>query len=281
MNHSQKMFALAAVLSVILAACGEKKDTGHVAMKINGEAVTAADLERQLEESGMPPNSGNKITGKTMKAMIDKELLRQAAIKENLDKDEHVRASLSAANRMILASAYMHKQIEAIGKPAEAEVSGYFNQHPEFFAGRKLYDLQDVVIKGKPANGAEIKAKVAGGINLKDFLRWLDEKKIPYTSQQVSASSDQMREEMAKKFNDVHVGQATTLDDTNQTSALFVNAVQPQPITLAQASPMIMKRMVNTRMGEAMGNKLKQLREQAKIEYVAPYSENGNAGTEQ
>ncbi|HYP68112.1 MAG TPA: EpsD family peptidyl-prolyl cis-trans isomerase [Thiobacillaceae bacterium] len=281
MNHLPKMLAFAAVLSVMLAACGEKKDAGHVAMKINGEAVTAADLERQLEESGMPPNPASGISGTTMQTIIDKELLRQAAIKENLDKDEHVRASLSAANRMILATAYMHKQIEAIGKPTEAEVSGYFNEHPEFFADRKQYDLQDVIIKGKPANGAEIKAKVAGGMNLKDFLRWLDEKKIPYTSQQISASSDQMREEMAKRFRDIHSGQATTLEDENQMSVLFVNAVQPQPVTLAQASPTIMKRLASKRMGEAMQNKLEQLRDQAKIEYVAPYTANGSAGAGQ
>ena len=158
-------------------------------------------------------------------------------------------------------------------------MSGYFNQHPEFFADRKLYDLQDVVIQGKPANWSEIKEKAMGGMNLKGFLRWLDEKKIPYTSQQVSSSSDQMHEDVAKKLKDAHVGQAITLDNANQMNVVFVNAMQPQAVTLAQASPMIMKRLFSTKMGEAMGNELKQLREQAKIEYVAPFTKNGNAGT--
>jgi EpsD family peptidyl-prolyl cis-trans isomerase len=281
MNHFPKMLALTAVLSMVLTACGEKKEVGHAALKINGEVITAAEMERQMEESGQSPNSGGGITGKMMKSMIDKELMRQAAIKEKLDTDENVRASLASANRMILATAYMQKQMTAIGKPTEAEVGQYFKQHPDFFAERKLYDLQEVVIKGNPANGAEIRAKLAGGINLKDFVHWLEEKKIPHDNQQFSASSDQMREEIAKKFKDAHVGQAITLDDKNQISALFVNAVQTQPVTLAQASPLIMKRLFNTRMSEGMESKIKQLHEQAKIEYVPPFTENGRAPTEQ
>jgi EpsD family peptidyl-prolyl cis-trans isomerase len=281
MNHSRKLFALGIVLSVVLVACGEKKDAGHAAMKINGETITVTEMERQMEESGHSADSGPGITGKMMKSMIDKELMRQAAIKEKLDTDENVRASLAAANRMILATAYMQKQMAAIGKPTEAEVSGYFNQHPEFFGERKLYDLQEVVIKNPGANLAEIKAKVAGGINLKDFLHWLDGKKIPNSSQQFSASSDQMRDEVAKKFKEAHVGQAIILDDSNKTSALFVNSVQPQPVALAQASPIIMKRLFNTRMSDSIEGKIKQLHEQAKIEYVTPFTEKGRGGAEQ
>lgn len=281
MSHFQKMFLLTAMLSVALAACGEKKAAGHAAMKINGEAISVAEMERQMEESGHSPESGPGITGKMMSSMIDKEVMRQAAIKDKLDNDENVRAGLALANRMILATAYMQKQMSAIVKPTDAEVNEYFKQHPEFFAERKVYDLQEVAIKPKPERLAEVKAKVAGGADLKDFLRWLDEKKIAYTSQQFSASSDQMRDEVAAKFKNIHVGQGITLDASNQMSALFVNSVQPQPVTLAQASPMIMKRLFNTRMSESVENKIKQLREQAKIEYLPPFTEKGRVGAEQ
>jgi EpsD family peptidyl-prolyl cis-trans isomerase len=172
----------------------------------------------------------------------------------------------------------MQKQIEAIGKPTAAEVNGYFNQHPEFFAERKSYDLQEVTIKGKPANEAEIKAKLTRGITLKEFVRWLDEKKISYTNQQLSASSDQMRDEVAKQLKAVHVGQAAILEGSDQMTALFINSEQLQPVTLPQASPMIMKRLFNLKMAQTMEDKFKQLREQAKIEYVAPFTENGKVG---
>ena len=275
MNHSQKLLALVTVLSVALTACGEKKDVSPAAMKINGQVITASELERQLEEFGQSPDSGAGITGKTMKSMIDKELMRQAAIKENLDKDENVHASLAAANRMILATAYMQKQVAAIGKPTDAEVSEYYNQHPDFFANRKVYALQEVVINGKPANEAEIKAKLAGGIKLKDFLSWLEEKKIPNSTRELSASSDQIREVLAHKFKDAQAGQAIILDDAKQLTAIFINSVQAEPVTLAQASTTIKKRLFNMKMSGAMESKIKQLNDQAKIEYVAPYTENG------
>jgi len=281
MNHSQKLLALVTVLSVALTACGEKKDVSPAAMKINGQVITASELERQLEEFGQSPDSGAGITGKTMKSMIDKELMRQAAIKENLDKDENVHASLAAANRMILATAYMQKQVAAIGKPTDAEVSEYYNQHPDFFANRKVYALQEVVINDKPANEAEIKAKLAGGIKLKDFLSWLEEKKIPNSTRELSASSDQIREVLAQKFKDAQAGQAIILDDAKQLTAIFINSVQAEPVTLAQASTTIKKRLFNMKMSGAMESKIKQLNDQAKIEYVAPYTENGKAKAKQ
>jgi peptidyl-prolyl cis-trans isomerase C len=277
MNQTRKMLVLATLLSFALAGCGQKKGATPAAMKINGQVITASELERQMEDLGMSPDSGNGITGKTMKSMIDKELMRQAAIKENLDKDEDVRASLAAADRMILATAYMQKQVAAIAKPTDAEVSEYYNQHPDFFANRKIYDLQEVAISGKPANEEEIKAKVAKGISLKDYLHWLGQKKIQYSNQQIPASTDQMREEVAKKLKDAQVGQAIPLDGTDQITALFINSVQTQPVTLAQASPRIMKRLFNSKMSETMENQIKKLHDEAKIEYVAPFTENGRA----
>jgi len=283
MNHCKKLLVLAAVLGVALVACSQKKDVGQkaaspAAMKINGEVITAADLQRQLEESGMPPDSRNGITGKTMKVMINKELLRQAAIKEKLDADDKVRASIASTNRMILADANMQKQMAAIGKPTEAEVSAYFNQHPEFFAERKVYDLQEVAIKGASASEAAIKAKLASGVKLNDFLHWLDQQKIAHDAQQLSASSDRMRDDVVKKLKDARVGQAIIVDDTNQLVVVFMNSAQPQPVSLVDASPLIMKRLFNQKVGEGMENTLKKLHDQAKIEYVPPFTENGKGG---
>jgi peptidyl-prolyl cis-trans isomerase C len=254
-----------------------KKVASPAAIKINGEIVTAAELDDQLEESGMTPGSENPISGKMMKAMIDKELLRQAAVKENLDKDPHVAANLSSTRRMILASAYMRKQIETLAKPTDAEVGMYFKQNPDFFANRKRYDLQEVVVKGKPENQAEIRAKLAGGINLKDFVAWLAEKNIPNSNDHLSAGSDQMREVVATKLKDAPVGRAIPLDDPNQIAAVFINAVQAQPFTLAQAAPLIEKRFYNKEIGETMQTTLNQLRAKARIEYVAPFTENGKS----
>ncbi|MGO9446648.1 MAG: EpsD family peptidyl-prolyl cis-trans isomerase [Thiobacillaceae bacterium] len=279
MNHSKKLLVLTAVLSVALTACGQKKVATPAAMKVNGEIVTAAELENQLEESGMTPGSENPISGKMMKAMIDKELLRQAAVKDNLDKDPRVAANLASTRRMILASAYMRKQIETLAKPTDAEVTMYFKQNPDFFANRKLYDLQEVVIKGRPENEAEIRAKLAGGINLKDFVAWLAEKNIPNSNDHLSAGSDQMREAVANKLKDAPVGRAIPLDDPNQIAAVFINAVQTQPFTLAQAAPMIAKRLYNKKIGDTMQTTLSQLRGQAKVEYVAPFTENGKSTT--
>jgi peptidyl-prolyl cis-trans isomerase C len=277
MNQSIKIVALVALLSMVLVGCGaKKKETGQVAMKVNGEPIMASDLEWQLEEAGIPPDPAS-INSKTMKAMIDKEILRQAAIKEKLDQDEKVRARIASADRMILADAYMHKQLAAITKPGQADIDAYYGQHPELYSNRQVYGLQEVALKQLPANVAMIKAKLASGIKFKDFLAWLDQQKLAYNTQQFSASTDRIRTEVVDKLKNVHVGQAVSLESPEQFVVLFVESAQSQPISAAEAAPLIMKRLYGKKMGESMENALDQLRKQAKIEYFPPFTANGRS----
>jgi peptidyl-prolyl cis-trans isomerase C len=275
MTESGKLFALAALLGVLLAACGEKKAEVPAAMKVNGEPISVAEMEHRLERFGQSARRGHTVTGKMIKMMIDKELLRQAALRERLDEDPRVHASLAEANRMILASAYMEKQIAAIPQPSEAEVKDYFNQHPERFADRKVYTLQELTIQASPDTAAEIKEKLGAGSNYDEFLRWLEGKKITSQSQEIVTSSERMREEVAKKFQGAKLGEAITLADNNQLSVLFITAIQSQPLTLEQAAPMIKSFIYNKSISERTENAIKQLREKAKIEYVPPYTEHG------
>lgn len=282
MFHSIKLFALIAVLSVALTACGDKKAAGQsdVAVKVNGEEISVAELEDKMRQLGHLSGAQNISVSESMiKSKIDMELLRQAAMKEKMDADKTIHARLADSNRLILASAYLEKQMAAIAKPGEPEVKAYFEQHPERFADRKQYDLQELIIQTRPDNGAQIKEKLGSGKSFKMFVRWLKENKIPNNGQQMVRSSDQIPEEILQKLKNLKTGEAMVIDGKSQLNVIFVSAVKSQPVTLEQASPMIVKTLDDKRKRDGMNDMIKQLREKAKIEYVPPYTANGVAAS--
>jgi peptidyl-prolyl cis-trans isomerase C len=276
MNQCWKAPVLIALLVLLLTACGEKKAMGPAAVMVNDEPISVAEVDDRMERLGQSRSAGHRVSGKMIESMVEKELLRQAAVKEKLDEDARVRASLAEASRMILASAYMQKQIAAVPKPGEAEVKEYFNQHPERFADRKVYTLQELTIQTSPDTAKGIKAKLDAGATLDEFMRWLNEKKIENSNRQRVTSSDRMLEEVAQKFKTAKVGEAITLADNDHLTVLFVTAMEPEPLTLEQASAKIERLIYNKSLVERTENAIKQLREQAKIEYVPPYTEHGS-----
>jgi peptidyl-prolyl cis-trans isomerase C len=278
MIHSKKLMVIVAVLGVALTACGAKKTADHadVAVKVNGEAITSVELQDKARQHAQILNGQEvSVSGAMIRSQIDMELLRQAAVQDKLDTDKMISARLAESNRFILATAYLQKQMAAIAKPGEAEIKAYFDQHPERYAERKQYDLQELRIKIGPDNAAKIREKLGNGKNFKAFVRWLNENKIPNNGQQLVVTADQMPEEILQKLQGIKPGEAIAIDGKDQLDVILVNAVKPQPVTLVQASPMIEKMLDAKHKQDAMNEMLKQLREKAKIEYVPPYTANG------
>ena len=271
-----RLLAISTLLCLVLAACGDKKSDTPAAVVVNGEALSAAELKFKLSQyDHLPAERKSALAADLLKSMIDTELLRQAAIKEKLDTDEIIRARIASTTRLILANAYLEKQSAAIAKPSESEIKTYFDQHPELYSDRKIYDLEELMIKVLQADATEVKAKLGDGKNYNDFVAWLGQKKLLNNSQHLSAAAEDMREEILGKLKNLKAGDVIALDGKDQLSVIRVNGVESQPIPFEKARPIIEDKLYKRRKTEGMDNMFKQLREQAKIEYVAPYTENG------
>ena len=263
---------LASALAALLAGCMEKQSTEAVAVKVNGTVIGVAELESKLKQYSHFPEAQKKSVSETLlKATVDAELLRQAALAEKLDQEEAVRLKLLQTNRMILANAYVEKRRASVAKPGAAEVKAYYDAHPELFSGRRLYELTELAIVPKPANEAEIVARLGDGKQFQAFEQWLTQNKIAHGSRQHTATPDNMPPDIAAKLGKLAPGQAIPISTPDHLSILRVNAVVPQPVSIEQATPLIEKKLSEEAMAKAMEATIKSLRDKAKLEYRAPY----------
>jgi len=276
MNLSSKHLVLIAALGLSLSACNGKKTESmadaKIAMKVNGEPISVAEFNNS---GNMHGDRKQAVSGSMLKMTVEAELLRQAAIQAKLDTDEDIRASIANSTRMILATAYMKKQLSAVGKPSEAEINDYYKQNPARFADRKQYEIREFSIQPPPGKAGEIQAQLNGGKKPDAFDQWLTENKIAHSNAPASVTSDQLPDEVLQKLRNVAVGGAVVVGSKDQMNVIYMLSEQMQPIALAQATTLISNMLMEKHKRETVTNMMKQLHDKAKVEYVPPYTANG------
>jgi peptidyl-prolyl cis-trans isomerase C len=277
MNYSGLLLALLIASGLPLSACSGKSkqadaNASQVAVKVNGGAITVAELNEKTGRSAGDPN--HPVSAAMMGLLIDSELLRQAAIEDKLDADPGIHARIANSTRGILAAAYVEKQVASVGQPSEADISAYFNQHPERFSNRVRYDVQMLNIQPPPGKAEEIQTQADKGMKFGEFEQWLTKNNIPHTSNALSTTTGEIDRETSDKLMTVPVGGAVVVAGEGRMKLIFVMTRTPDALTLAQATPEIAFTLTNKRKNDVVENSLKQLRRKAKVEYLPPYTPN-------
>lgn len=276
------MTVLAAALAMGLYGCGDKTEGGEepkasqVAAKVNGDEITVHQLNHEVSKLGnINPDAAQKAANQVLKGLVDQTLLMQKAIDEKLDRDPEVLQTLEANRRQILAQAYIQRHAGTDFKPTESEVTEYFNQHPELFAERRIYRLQEVSVQVTPENVGSVKARLGASKNLGEFAQWLKENNIPARAAQSVKAAEQLPLEVLPRLHKLKDGQALTLQAGNSLNILVVATSQTQPIARDKATEVIERFLVNAKKREMAESEIKKLRDAAKVEYVGAYVDAG------
>src|SRR5882724_4516486 len=124
--------AVAATATLMLAACGAKKEGGatQVAAKVNGDEITVHQINFVLQQQrNLRPDQAEAARHRVLEQLIEQQLAVQNAEKLKLDRDPKTVQALEMARRDILARAYLESVVDRAGKPSADEVKKYFDAH--------------------------------------------------------------------------------------------------------------------------------------------------------
>ena len=147
--------------------------------------------------------------------------------------------ALDAARQQILAEAYMSRKLGAPVEPSDAEITDYFNSHPELFSKRKIYRLQEISIKAPKDKQEAIRAQLAASKTLNDFAAWLKAENYEVKAQQGVKPAEQLPLEMLPKLAAMPDGQAMIVNAPEGMTVVVLAGSQAQPVTMEQAKPAI------------------------------------------
>ena len=280
-----KKLVLPLLIAALAAGCGddkkkeaatEEKAPTQVAAKVNGTEITVHQVNFALQRiPNLDKDQSKAASLQVVRNLVDQELLVLKAEEDKLDRDPTVVQALDAARQQILAEAYMSRKLGAPVEPTDAEINEYFNAHPELFAKRKIYRLQEISIKAPKDKQEAIRAQLAASKTLNDFGTWLKAEKYEVKAAQGVKPAEQLPLEMLPKLAAMPDGQAMIVNAPDGMTVVVLAGSQAQPVTLEQAKPAISRLLQQQARQKAAKAELDALKAAAKIEYVGEFADAG------
>ena len=267
-------FAISGLLT--LTACEQPQQSAGsvVAARVGDAVISEAELELALSRlTALDKGTASQMRGQVLDALIDQHLVSEAARRASLDKDPQVAMALAHAQRQVLSEAYMAQKLKGSVKPTEAEVSDYYQKHPELFSNRRIYRLQEIDLKLPAARLPEVEAQLGKSQNLSEFSDWLKEQGIESRTGQAVQSAEQIPSVMLDQLKNLEDGQVVVqATGTDQVKVVQLLASQTQAVSLDQAHGAI-ERVLQSRVRKTkVDAEIKALRRNEKIEYVQGFS---------
>lgn len=263
------ILALAIVTATgTLQGCGKeerKKAASQVIAKVNNDEISVHQVNFVLSKAqGVTAENADQARREILDKLIDQQLAIQQAEAAKLDRSPAVVQSIDAARRDILARAYLEQIAAAQPKVTPDEAKKYYGEHPELFAQRRVYNLQEILA---PASAnADVQQLVAQNKPMQDIADILKERNVKFAVNAGVRPADQLPMFVAAKLQGVKDGQTAVMDSPQGVMIVHIVNSQTQPIAEADAIPRIQQFLGNQRNSEAVAKELKNLRAKAAIE---------------
>jgi EpsD family peptidyl-prolyl cis-trans isomerase len=276
--NSSRGWSLAAPLFclALLAGCGkseDKKSASQVAARVNSEEITVHQVNNVLARNpNLSPELGARAKREIVERLIDQELAKQQAIEKKLDRSPAVVRAIEAAKDEILARAYLQQLAAALEKPTAEEIRKYYAEHPELFAQRRLYVLEEIALARKEGIAAELRQRAAKARSMQEIGEWLKSREIQYAVNRGERAAEQVPLEMLPQLNEMKDGEIEVVELGERVNVIRVVATKPAPMDEASAAPRIEQFLAARRSNELIAEEMKRLKGEAKIEYLGEFS---------
>jgi EpsD family peptidyl-prolyl cis-trans isomerase len=269
--------AVAFATLVPLAGCSSEKADGkpatQVAAKVNGAEISVNQINALLATvSGLTSENAPRARKEVLDRLVDQQIAVEQAIAKKLDSNPEVLLNIEAARREILARAYLEQIAAAQPKASDDDVKRYYDENPDLFARRRLYNIEELAIAKTGASLDELKTLIASGKPMEEIANWLKDKNIPTRGNVGARAAEQLPLEFLPRLAQMTDGQTALFEGQHQAFVMRVIASQSAPVDEATVKPRIQQFLQNQRNSKAVADEMKKLKAAAKIELVGDFA---------
>jgi EpsD family peptidyl-prolyl cis-trans isomerase len=276
---SLNKWLLPLIVSLLLTACGDEKETGkkpssQVVAKVNGDEISIHQVNLMLNRLGpLTEEESKAAANKILAKLVDLQLLKQKAIENKLDRDPTVVQTIEATKNQILAQAYIEREMAKVSKASAAEVDVFYDEHPELFKERKVFNLQELAIEDSLDKLPEFEQLIAEKKNIGEIAQWLKNNNYKFALNANVRAAEQLPSAILEKLQTLNNGDIFAVPNGQSVNIVSVAASQSQPITKEKATPVIENYFMNKNKKEAVELQMTSLKNAANIEFTGPFSD--------
>ncbi len=264
------LFAL--IVSMLpLTAChkgaGGQAKSGQTIARVNGDDITIGQLNYELQRANIKADQQDAVAKQMMQGLIDRQLVTQAALDAKLDRNPRVLQAIENAKAMVLAQAYLQSKAAAVAKPSDTEVAEYYGKHPDLFANRKVY-LMDELSLSADAYSKELNDVANAAKSLDEITAWLDKHAIKYNHAQATHAAETLPEPLRVQLLKMVVGDIIFIRAQEGNIIGRIQAVKDAPVAEVEAKPFIERGLLGEKRKAAAEAEMKSLRSTAKVVFL-------------
>lgn len=265
------------VSALAITACGDgsstKKAATQVAAKVNGGEVSVHQINFILQRTpSIPADQVEGARRQVLEGLIDQELAVQQAVEMKLDRTPNVMQMLEASRREVLARAYLEQVGGGGAKPSATEIRAYYNDHPDLFAKRKVYRLEEINFAGTPELVGRVKEQLARGKTSAEVLAALRADGVVVSGGVAVKAAEQISLDALPRLAAAKEGQSQLFEDAGKAAIVTVLATKSDPMEESRALSYIENYLSNKQKSERATEAMKQLRAKAKVEYAGDFA---------
>jgi EpsD family peptidyl-prolyl cis-trans isomerase len=143
--------SVAAMAMLATSAChgsqnGPALEKGQVVATVDGEEITVFELNAEMQAAPSPAGADRKVLEQmALQRVIERKILAKIARDKGLDKNPAFLLQERRAGELILATMLRDSIASKIAQPNDGEIATYQAAHPEFFAQRKVFTVEQIV----------------------------------------------------------------------------------------------------------------------------------------
>lgn len=255
-----------AVAAAILASGCDKKAEGQTVAIVNGEEITATELNAELANLNIPANAqGEEARNRVLQGLIDRRLLAQQAKEEGIDQSPEFINRQRRATEDLLIGMLANRQVDTAQLPSQKEISAFEASRPNMFAQREVWNLQQV--RFPMPTDQKIQQAIQQTKTLDQLIKVLSDNKISFQRAQTKLDTAVIPPDMFGRLATLSPGEPFIIPVGDQAVASSIVGREAAPITGEQARPIAVSAIRRDQGSKFMQDRLTALREKAKIEY--------------
>jgi EpsD family peptidyl-prolyl cis-trans isomerase len=272
-----RLLIVAILVALVVAGCGRKDDAKvavQVAARVNSEEITVHQINRALARSqGVTRDNAPEAKREILDRLVNQELAKRQAVLKGLDRSPNVILDIEAAKTEILARAYRDALVEYLPRPTAYDVETFYRRHPELFAQRRIFSLDEISFVAENDAAAEVRQQLSKSRSVKDVVAWLQSRGIAIVGNRSVRAAEQIPLEILPKLQSMKEGE-TQLFGVGGTRYRLIRLVasQPAPVDEVAAAPRIRQFLVNRNSAEVIAKEMKEARKFATIEYLGEFA---------